>query len=205
MMTLFGNFVIAKSSASTNAPIIMPDDNPYAAPQTIDRAVPWADALPMALGSERRLYPDVSTTELSRLANWSMAIDGMSLVWGVVISFAGLAFVVNLWMYPLQWFWGLVLGLTAMRLWGDYRRTSGYWAYNLLLDLLFLGGFLFAILGLARVDLLALLIVGIPMLAFGLIAAMSVLAHLLAKPLYGQYTHRELIREVRYRKQNRIP
>jgi hypothetical protein len=182
----------------------MSPDNPYAAPQTIDHATPWAEALPMAVGSERRLYPEISTARLQRLANWSVAIESMSMIWGVVVFFAALAFCMSLGMNRWAWFWGLLMLLAGLRVWGDYRRAPRYWAYNLLLDLLFLGVFVFALIGLARVELLALLVVGVPTLAFGLIAVASVLAHCRARSLYGQYTQRDLLSELRYRKQNRI-
>jgi hypothetical protein len=180
-------------------------DNPYAAPQTsLTRVEPAALPLAEGVALGRQLFPETSTRELTRLANWNVFIDSMSLLWGVFFCFAGLAFSVALKMDPLQWFWGAAVLLSGLRLWGGSRRTPIFWGYNLLLDAGFLLGMVWAIVRLAQIDQVALFLAGSVALVLLLLAGASVAGHLVAKPLYGRYPQRELNGEVRYRERNRI-
>lgn len=181
----------------------MPDHNPYAAPQaSLTRVKPAA--LPLASATGRVWFPETSTVELTRLANWNVFIDSMGLLWGVFFCFAVLAFSVQWGNNPFPWIWGAALLLSGLRLRGGYTRAWIAWGYNLLLDAGFVLGMLGALVVLARIDLMALFLVGSVALVFLTIAGASVIAHFAAKPLYGSYPQRQLNNEVRYREQNRI-
>lgn len=181
----------------------MNPDNPYAAPQTSLTRMEPAE-LPLAEATGRNLFPETSTRELTRLANWNVHIEAMSLVWGVFLCFAVLAFCLQFGNNPFQWIWGAALFLIGLRLWGGYARAKLAWSYNLLLDMLFCAALLWAIVRLAQFDTLALLLVGGVALVFLGLATASVLAHFAARPLYGQFPQRQLNHEVRYRVRNRI-
>lgn len=112
----------------------MPDDNPYAAPQSVlrppvDASLPIAEAMPDALG--RRLFPDWDTKPLLHLAERSLAINKMQKIWLVicfVMPFVGfvliLPFLHRNFDHP-EIFSMIILGgttLVIMRYWiGQYR------------------------------------------------------------------------------------
>lgn len=181
----------------------MPDDNPYAAPQTLPSRVAPLE-LPLAEAVGRNQFPETSTRELQRLANWSIPIEAMSLLWWVFFAFAALAFSIQLGTNPFDWYWGAAMLLAGLRVWGGSARTPIFWAYDLLLDTLFAIALIWAAIQLAHVDLMALFLVGgVELVLIGL-ASVSAVAHLAARPLYGQFPQSELVAEVGCRKQNRI-
>lgn len=177
----------------------MNSDNPYAAPQTLDGNVSSAD-VPLAVDSERRLYDDVSTERLLRLAHWSLAIHAMSLTWGVVLVVAVLMFLTMPFMFaPVA-----VTLLAALRVWGGFRRTPWFWSYDLIVDSICFGGLVYWLYSLFQADFVESKLVGALAFLFAVMAGLSVLAHLVANSLYIHFTHQELIAEVHYRKQNCI-
>ena len=182
----------------------MNPDNPYAAPQTSLSQLPELTGFPLAEARGRNLFPETSTHELNRLANWDLAIGFMDMIWGVFLCFAMLAFCIQLGNNPFHWIWGGAVLLIGLRLWGGYTRTKLAWGYNLLLDAMFCAALLWAIVRLAQFDTLALLLVGGVALVFLSLSTASVLAHFAARPLYGQFPHRQLNIEVRYRQRNQI-
>jgi len=181
----------------------MNPDNPYAAPQTITTRVAPSE-LPLAEAVGRNLFPETSTRELQRLANWSIPIEAMSMLWGVFFVFAVLAFSIQLGTNPFQWYWGAAMLLSGLRMWGGSARTPIFWVYDLLLDAAFALALIWASIQLAKFDLIALLLVGGVALVLIMLAISSPLAHLVARPLYGRFPQRELVDELSYRKQNRI-
>ncbi len=62
----------------------MPDDNPYAAPQTVDSRRP----LPLAETQDaRQLFPEWDTARVTRLADYGRALQQMTqLCLGVLVS-----------------------------------------------------------------------------------------------------------------------
>ncbi len=183
----------------------MNPDNPYAAPQTSLTSVE-PPALPLAesQGLGRQLFPETSTAQLTRLLNWNIYIESMSMLWGVLFCYALLAFSVQIKNDPFQWLWGAVLLLTGLRLWGGATRAWIAWGYNLLLDAGFALAMVWAIVALARIDPIALYLAGSVALVFLCLACASVLAHFFATPLYSGFPQRQLNEEVRYRKLNHI-
>ena len=181
----------------------MNPDNPYAAPQTLPSRVAPLE-LPLAEAVGRNQFPETSTRELQRLANWSIPIEAMSMLWGVIFAFALIALSIQLKVYPFQWFWSAAVLLSGLRIWGGSARTSIFWAHSLVLDALFALVLLWGVVRLAQFDIIALLLVGGVALVLIVLASLSVVAHFAARPLYRQYRQRELVAELGYRKENRI-
>jgi hypothetical protein len=181
----------------------MNPDNPYAAPQTITTRVAPLE-LPLAEAVGRNHFPETSTRELQRLANWSIPIEAMSLLWGVFFAFAVLAFSIQLGTNPFQWYWGAAMLLAGLRMWGGMARSPIFWAYDLLLDAVFALVLFWASIRLAQFDMIALLLVGGVALVLIMLAISSPVAHLVARPLYGAFPQHELVAELGYRKLNRI-
>jgi RsiW-degrading membrane proteinase PrsW (M82 family) len=186
----------------------MNPDNPYAAPQTLEPRL--ADGFPVAELAARNLFPELSTVDLRRLAAQSQAIDNMSMVWGVVTVFAGVAFSI----FP-TWYWLLLAPVAATRTWTGNRRTPGFWKMNLILDsvvaLCLIGIILLGCIALASslimlsaVDLPMVVFLGGPLVLCAVFASFSARAHYVAKVLYGHYPHQALIAEVGFRKKHRI-
>ena len=181
----------------------MNTNNPYAAPQaSLTRVESVAMSLDEGLG--RKLFHETGTRELTRLANWNIFIEAMSLLWGVFFSFWVLAFAIQWGNNPFQWIWGAALVVSGLRLWGGSRRPWIAWGYDLLLDAGFALAMVWAILRLSQIDLIALLLAGSVALVLLCLAGGSVAAHFAAMPLYGRYPQRQLNAEVRYRKLNGI-
>lgn len=181
----------------------MNPDNPYAAPQTIDLRTPCD--VPVAEHAGRNLFPDVSTSELSRLALHSKAIDAMSLIWaiGFIFSVSGLYL-------GHQWYWLVAIPLAGMRMWTGNSRPFEFWTYNLIMDvivtLVLLGVIVIGVVKLSdpQSQLPPIVALGLPVVIVFIFALFSVVAHLSGKVLYGNYPHRDLIAEVAYRKRNRV-
>jgi hypothetical protein len=179
----------------------MSNDNPYAAPQT---SLSRVTSLNVPEGTDRDHFPETSTVELTRLANWDLAIGFMDMLWAVLFIIELLLLASTLRMNPYQWIWGTALLLSGLRVWGGSTRAKIAWGYNLLLDAVLLVALPWAIYLLTGLDQLSLLLVGPVLLLIGVICALSVVAHFAAKPLYGSYPQRLLNEEVRYRRRNHI-
>lgn len=181
----------------------MKPENPYAAPQTITGRVAPSE-LPLAEAVGRNLFPETSTRELERLAGWSISIETMSLLWGLLFSLTVLAFCSQLGTNPFPWGWSAAMLLSGLRMWGGTARAPIYWAYDLLLDAVFALAVVWAAFHLAKSDVIGLFLVGGVALLFMGLACVSVVAHFVARPLYGRFSQCDLVTEVGYRRRNRI-
>ena len=111
----------------------MNPDNPYAAPQTIDAP---SELPPLAQDGGRQRFPDWDTARVTRLADYSSAIQQMtSLVLGILVFF-GLGLGASFWRAnqipdreQILIIAGLLLGPLALRVWWGMRR-AGWMRYG---------------------------------------------------------------------------
>jgi hypothetical protein len=197
----------------------MNPDNPYAAPQTVDSQFDLS-ALPIAelqqLGGKRRRFPDHSTAQLQRLFDKSQPLEAMLLVW-LALWFVTVAFLVALFLRTTalsdshKWLgWTLFEMITARLLCNFMRTKLGRW-YMLLGDAALICACLALVLT-ALPDFVyfrsfwvycveALISLTIAVLAFRSCQTL-LLAHELFHPNCVQ--HDDLMRELSYRKEQRI-
>lgn len=188
----------------------MPDDNPYTAPQTIE--LRHSGELPLAEASDRSLFPELDTRQLSRLADYSHTMQLMTRLWVIplVISCFLLANFDSLPEHVLGTLL-LIVPLFGLRIVGGQVRGTLWRYYTAFLDGLISLGFLLGIVaGLVRIPDWGSLLFFLPLCcALGFLAIIgftSFLAHRCAPELFGpqRYLHRELMQEVDYRKQHGI-
>lgn len=197
----------------------MPDDNPYAAPQTLQPRLDLA-ALPLAElqqpGGQRRRFPEQSTAQLQRLFDQSQRLEAMLLVW-LLLWFLTVAFLAALFLRASassdshKWLGWTLIALVTARLLCSFMRTKlGRW-YMLLADAALICVCLAVVLAAlpefvyfrsfwvyCLVELIALTIA---VLAYRSCRTL-LQAHELFHPVCMQ--HDDLVRELTYRKEHRI-
>jgi hypothetical protein len=195
----------------------MPDDNPYAAPQTIGSPlvpVPTAQTV-----DGRQLFPEWDTARVTRLADFGRAIVQMTNLCLAFGAFMAIGLTAS-WMRAdsletrqmILLLAALIVGPLALRGWWGYHRAGWMQQASLLFDCLasclivfgVLWGILLCFRGQIHFGLL------IPMLGLGgfllLHSAASFLAHLHARELFGPDRLRldDLGRESDYRRRHGI-
>ena len=190
----------------------MPDENPYAAPQTIGSK---AESLPLAQDQGRQRFPDWDTARVTRLADYGHAIHQVtSLCLGILVFFA-LGLGASFWRAnriedraQILLLVGLILGPLALRVWWGFHRAGWMRHCGTFFDclaavaiiMLVLWGILQGFRGQIHVGLV------ICMLGLGgfllLHLSASFLAHLHARELFGRNRVRQndLVVEADYRR-----
>lgn len=195
----------------------MPDDNPYASPQTIGSPL---EPVPTALSAEgRQMFPDWDTARVTRLADFGRAIVQMTnlclgifgiMTIGLTASWLRADSLMARQMIALAAL--LILASLALRVWWGNHRAGWMRHCGMFFDCLasvgivmfVLWGILLCFRGQIHVGLL------IPMLGLGgfflLHTAASFLAHLHARELFGPDRLRldDLGRESDYRRRHGI-
>lgn len=198
----------------------MNPDNPYAAPQTIEPRFDFA-ALPIAdlqqPGGQRRRYPERSTTELQRLFEQSQQLEAMFLVW-LALWFATVVFVGAQFLHTSRlsetpkWLGWILIAVVTARLVGSIWRTKlGRW-YMLLVDVALIGGCLvlsYALLSRYVLTWESIWVRGTLSLVVLTVAAVTYRACqtlVKARELFypNCVQHDDLMRELSYRKEQRI-
>lgn len=155
----------------------MNPDNPYAAPQTINRPLPVAEEHQ----TERRLYPELNTVELERLWKSSRAMFVINSVYGVIVGLLIMGLTLSLIRlgessehrrFVMLMIFGIVLPLGIRTWWGSERRSwmrypalvfDGFVASGVSLGTLFLAW-------MTWVDKVHIILIGISAIFGGLLA-----------------------------------
>jgi hypothetical protein len=191
----------------------MNPDNPYAAPQTIELRFPTARLATESV-AKRNLFPEISTSQLARLGNYSHSIHIASIWWGVpffVFIVVGLgALFAEIWQLFFLGFLGFAFAGTRIYF-GESRQFKQRPLIILMDGLYFLAIFV-AIVFLAKEFLIQpafggdYIVAAVLLALLSIIPLASVLATFHARKLFGprRFLHRDLSQEMDYRKLHRI-
>jgi len=199
----------------------MNPDNPYAAPQTVEPRLDLS-ALPIAdlqqPGGQRRRYPELSTAELQRLFDQSQKLEAMFLVW-LALWFATVVFVGSQFLHTSassatpKWLgWILIAVVTARFVCCIWRTKLGRW-YMLVVDaVLSVGSVVGWALPATKIavfsadELFKVGVMGLIALTVALLAYRSCQTLVKARELFypSCVQHDDLMRELSYRKEQRI-
>lgn len=195
---------------------MMPDDNPYAPPQTIGSR---AEQLPLAQDGGRQRFPEWDTAYVTRLADYGHAIQQLTSLCLGLLVFLVLGFVASYLRATspeiqerILLFAGLLLTPLALRVWWGFHRAGWMRHCSMVFDCLatvLLGMLvLWSLLLLWRDEIHVVL--SICVLGFGsflaIHAASSFLAHVHARELFGPDRIRQddLSNEADYRRRHGI-
>lgn len=185
----------------------MNSDNPYAAPQTIEFRS--TGELPVADAVGRQLFPDLTTAQLSRLADYSHTMQLMTSLW--VILLLSLCLMLpgfNSYQPNMKGFLSISILLIVLRFVGGRARGRRWRYYTGFLDGVFFASLLLGMTAgfITMPDLMSLMLflpLCLAIIFLSIIAFTSCLAHCCAPELFGapDYPHHALMQEIDYRKQ----
>jgi hypothetical protein len=195
----------------------MSDDNPYAAPQTLETRAALPVAQPAAANHARRMFSHLSTKELAWLTSASRAIQRMTIISGLLFAIALSLSLVRIMertsLIILMEFTALC-GLLGLRIYAGVVRGRVLRYFSLLIDLsisVVSIYFMADAMLVFRDDPSALtqfLRVGISffLINLAMLPCLSVYAQVRYPQLFGEqrYPHEDLLQELKFRRLHQI-